>query len=262
MSAFSMAVRDSATMLRRDARHSQRNIATTVTGILVPVIMLTLFNYFFGGAIGAGLGGAHGGSYINFLLPGILIMAIGSGCETTALNLCMDMSEGVITRFRTMAIARSSVLTGQVIGSLIRTTLSVVVVLGVGLLMGFRTPVGPVAWIEVLGLVVLFTLGITWMGVLFGLIGKTPAGANSLALLFTLLAFTSSAFVPLDSIAPGVRWFAQYQPFTPVIDTVRGLLVGTPVTASSVLLAVGWSVVFILAGYLGARAVYNRDPVR
>ena len=262
MSNLSMAVRDSATMLRRDARHSQRNIAMTVTGILVPVVMLTLFNYFFGGAIGAGVATTHGGSYINFLLPGILIMTIGSGCETTALNLCMDMSEGVITRFRTMAIARSSVLTGQVVGSLIRTVISIVVVLGIGLLMGFRTAAGSMAWVEVFGVVVLFTLGITWMGVLFGLIGRTPAGANSLALLFTLLAFTSSAFVPLDSIAPGVRWFAEYQPFTPVIETVRGLLLGTPVSTSTTLLAVGWSIVFILAGYLGARAVYNRDPVR
>jgi ABC-2 type transport system permease protein len=262
MSTFSMAVRDSATMLRRDARHSQRNIATTVTGLLVPIIMLTLFNYVFGGAIGAGLGAAHGGSYVNFLLPGILIMTVGSGCETTALNLCMDMSEGVITRFRTMAIARSSVLTGQVVGSLIRTMVSVVFVLGVGLLMGFRTSASPVAWIEVFGVTALFTLGISWMGVLFGLIGKTPSGANSLALLFTLLAFTSSAFVPLDSMAPGVRWFAQYQPFTPVIDTVRGLLMGTPVGNNVILLALVWCVVFILAGYLGARAVYNRDPVR
>jgi ABC-2 type transport system permease protein len=257
-----MALRDSATMLRRDARHSQRNIAMTVTGILVPVFMLALFNYFFGGAIGAGLGAAHGGSYINFLLPGILIMTIGSGCETTALNLCMDMSEGVITRFRTMAIARSSVLTGQVVGSVIRTLLSILVVLGIGLLMGFRTSAGPVAWAEVFGVIILFTLGITWMGVLFGLIGKTPAGANSLALLFTLLAFTSSAFVPLDSIAPGVRWFVEYQPFTPIIDTVRGLLMNTTVTTSNLLLSLVWCVVFILAGYLGARAVYNRDPVR
>ena len=262
MSNFAFTLRDSATMLRRDARHSQRNIAMTVTGILVPVIMLTLFNYFFGGAIGAGLGATHGGSYINFLLPGILIMTIGSGCETTALNLCMDMSEGVITRFRTMAIARSSVLTGQVIGSLIRTIISIVVVLGIGLLMGFRTAAGPMAWVEVFVVVVLFTLGITWMGVLFGLIGKTPAGANSLALLFTLLAFTSSAFVPLNSIAPGVRWFVEYQPFTPIIDTVRGLLMGTTVSTSTVLLALVWCVVFTLAGYVGARAVYNRDPVR
>src|SRR5215467_6018749 len=155
MSNFSMALRDSATMLRRDARHSQRNIAMTVTGILVPVFMLALFNYFFGGAIGVGLAGAHGGSYINFLLPGILIMTIGSGCETTALNLCMDMSEGVITRFRTMAIARSSVMTGQVIGSVIRTIVSIVVVLGIGLLIGFRTSASPMAWMEVFGVVIL-----------------------------------------------------------------------------------------------------------
>jgi ABC-2 type transport system permease protein len=263
MNALSFVLRDSATMLRRDVQHSLHNLSITLSSLLVPIIMLVLFNYVFGGAIGSGLGGAaYGGAYINYLAPGIIIMTVGSGCATTALNLCMDMSEGIITRFRTMAIFRASVLIGQVLGSLIRTMIAVGFVLGVALLMGFRPTTSPVAWIAALGLVALLTLAITWMGVVFGLVGKTPAGANSLSLIFQLLAFTSSAFVSLDSMPGGVRWFAQYQPFTPVIDTLRGLLLGTPISGNSAVLAVAWCAVLILVGYLWARAVYNCDPVK
>jgi ABC-2 type transport system permease protein len=262
MSTLSYALRDSATMLRRDARHSLRRLSMTLSGLGTPTIMLVLFNYFFGGTLGAGLGGvAHGGAYINYVAPGILVMTVASGCETTAINLCMDMSEGIIARFRTMAIARASVLTGQVLGSLIRTLISAALVLGVTLLMGFRPTTNPIAWIAALGVIALFTVAVTWMGVVFGLVGKTPAGANSLALIFLLLTFTSSAFVSTESMPAGVRWFAQYQPVTPVIDTLRGLLLGTPIGDSAVL-AVAWCAVLALAGYLWARAVYNRGPAQ
>ena len=263
MSTVSSALRDSATMLRRDIRHSLRNLSVTLSGLLVPIIVLLLFFYVFGGAIGAGLGGvAHSGAYIDYLAPGIIIFTVGSGCATTALNLCMDLSEGIITRFRTMAIFRASVLTGQVLGSLIRTLISVGLIIGVALLMGFRPTATPLAWIEALGLIALFTLAITWMGVVFGLVGKTPAGANSLSLIFQLLAFTSSALVSPDSMPATVRWFAEYQPFTPVIDTLRGLLLGTPISGNSVVLAIAWCIGLILVGYFWARAVYNRDPVK
>src|SRR5437588_12457325 len=262
MSNLSFALRDSATMLRRDVRHSLRRLSMTLSGLLVPIIMLVLFVYVFGGAIGAGLGGVvHGGAYINYIAPGIIIMTVGSGCATTAINLCMDMSEGIITRFRTMAISRASVLTGQVLGSLIRTMITVGLVIGVALLIGFRPTTSLVAWIAALGVIALFTFALTWMGVVFGLVGKTPAGANSLSLIFQLLSFTSSAFVRPDSMPGGVRWFAEYQPFTPVIDTGRGMLLGTPIGNSAVL-AVAWCAGLTLVGYLWARAVYNRDPVR
>jgi len=262
MSTLSFALRDSTTMLRRDIRHSLRNLTGTLSGLLVPIIILVLFVYVFGGAVGAGLGGvAHSGAYIDYLAPGIIILTVGSGCTTTALNLCADMNEGIITRFRTMAIFRASVLTGQVLGSLIRTLISVCLVIGVALLMGFRPTANPVAWIAALGLIALFTFALTWMGVVFGLVGKTPAGANSLSLIFQLLAFTSSALVRPDSMSGGVRWFAEYQPFTPVIDTLRGLLLGTPIGNSAVL-AVAWCVGLTLVGYLWARAVYNRNSVR
>jgi ABC-2 type transport system permease protein len=263
MSNLSLTLRDSATMLRRDIRHSLRRLSMTLSGLLVPIIMLVLFVYVFGGAIGVGLGGmSHGGSYIDYLASGIIIMTVASGCATTAINLCMDMSEGIITRFRTMAISRTSVLTGQVLGSLIRTMVSVVLVTLIALLMGFRPTANPVAWIAALGLIALFTFAITWMGVAFGLVGKTPAGANSLSLIFQLLVFTSSAFVLTDLMAGGVRWFAEYQPFTPVIDTLRGLLLGTPIGGSSIVLAVAWCATLSLVGYLWARAIYNRGPLR
>jgi ABC-2 type transport system permease protein len=263
MNTVSSALHDSATMLRRDVRHSLRNLSVTLSGLLVPIIVLLLFFYVFGGAIGAGLGGvAPSFAYIDYLAPGIIIFTVGSGCATTALNLCMDLSEGIITRFRTMAIFRASVLTGQVLGSLIRTLISVGLIIGVALLMGFRPTATPLAWIEALGLIALFTLAITWMGVVFGLAGKTPAGANSLSLIFQLLAFTSSALVSPDSMPATVRWFAEYQPFTPVIDTLRGLLLGTPISVNSVVLAIAWCIGMILVGYCWARAVYNRDPVK
>ena len=261
MTNLSYALRDSAAMLRRDFQHSLRN-HSIVFSLLLPIIMLLLFNYFFGGAVGAGLGGvARGGAYINYLAPGIVIMTVGTGCAATALNLCLDMSEGIITRFRTMAIFRASVLLGQVLGSLIRTLSSVGLIIGIALLMGFRPTTNPAAWIAALGLIALVTLAITWMGTVFGLVGKTPAGANSLSLIFQLLAYTSSAFVSTASMPAGVRWFAQYQPFTPVIDTLRGLLLGTPI-GNSAILAVAWCAGLTLIGYLWAQAVYNRNPVR
>lgn len=263
MTNLSFALRDSATMLRRDILHSLRYLPMTMSGILTPTIMLVLFAYVFGGAIGAGLGGvAHGVSYINYLAPGIIIMTVGSGCETTAINFCTDLSEGIIARFRTMAISRSSVLAGQVLASLIQTLISAVIVTGVALLMGFRPTANPIAWLAALGLVALITFGVTWMGVAFGLVGKTPAGANSLSLIFTLLVFTSSAFVRPDLMAGPVRWFAEYQPFTPVIDTLRGLLLGTPISGTSIVLAVAWCVVLASVGYLWARSVYNRGSAR
>src|SRR6266566_2257165 len=255
MSTLSFALRDSATMLRRDIRHSLRYLPMTlISGLLVPIIMLVLFVYVFGGAIGADQGlVAHGGAYIDYLAPGIIILTVVSGGATTAINLCMDLSEGII--------ARVSVLTGQVLGSLIRTMITIGLVIGVALLMGFRPSAGPVAWLAALGLVALFTFALTWMSVVAGLVGKTPAGANSLSLIFQLLLFTSSALVRPDSMSGGVRLFAEYQPFTPIIDTVRGLLLGTPIGNSAVL-AVAWCAGLTLVGYLWARAVYNRNSAR
>jgi ABC-2 type transport system permease protein len=257
MSTLSYAMRDSATMLRRDVLHSLRNLSMTMSGILTPVVTLLLFVEVFGGTLGAGLGGvSYSGAYINYVTPAIIIITIGSGCATTAVNLCMDMREGIISRFRTMAISRASVLTGPVLGSLIRTLISIGLVIAVALLMGFRPTGGPTSWLAAIGVIALFTFALTWLAVAFGLVTKTPAGANSLALIpQLLLPFTSSAFVRTESMPAGVRWFAEHQPFTPVIDTLRGLLLGAPL-GNSAGLAVAWCAVIALAGYLWARAAF------
>jgi ABC-2 type transport system permease protein len=262
MMALSYAVRDTATMLRRDARHSLRYLPMTLSGIGTPVIMMLMFDYFFGGALGSGLGNGAHGSYINYLAPGILAMTVASGCATTAIALVTDLNENIVTRFRTMPIFQGALLTGQALGSLIRTLLSVTLVLAVALLLGFRPTTNPLAWVAALGVIALFTFGVTWMGIVFGLVGKTPAGANSMSLIFLLFSFTSSAFVRTDTMPTVARWYADYQPFTPVTDTLRGLLLGTSVSGETLALAVGWSVALTLAGYLLARLAFNAASTR
>jgi ABC-2 type transport system permease protein len=259
MSTISLATRDSATMLRRDVRHSLQAPAMLVSGMLVPIIFLLLFAGVFGHALTAGIGARPGVSYISFLAPGILVMTAGFAAEGTAINVCNDMAQGIIDRFRTMAIARSAVLTGQVTGSLIRTMISAAVVIGVALLLGFRPTAGPVAWIAAAGMFALLTLALTWLTVAFGLLAKTPAGANSLALLPAILPFVSSAFIPTTAMSGPVRWFAQNEPFTPIIDTLRGLLTGTGI-GSSAIIAIAWCIGLTLAAYFWARALYSRRP--
>jgi ABC-2 type transport system permease protein len=259
MTTLTYAARDSATMFRRDLRHSLRFPMMTISGMAVPVILLLLFAAVFGHALGAALGAPPGGaSYIDYLTPGILVMTAGFAAEATAVNVCTDMNEGIIPRFRTMAISRASVLTGQVAGSTVRTMISGVLVISVALLLGFRSAAGPVAWIAAAGVFAMLTVALTWLTVAFGLLAKTPAGANSLALIPAFLPFISSAFIPPTAISgDGVRWFAANEPFTPVINTLRGLLTGTGI-GSSAALAVAWCAALALAGYLWARALYNR----
>lgn len=261
MSTLSYLATDSATMLRRDLKHAVRFPAMTISGLAVPVLMMLLFRYVFGGAIGTTLGGAGGGQYVNYLVPGIIVMAVGSAGAATAIKVNTDLNAGIISRFRTMAVSRAAVLTGQVAGSFIRTMLSVVAVLGVAVLIGFRPAAGPLEWIEALGVITLLVLAITWLGMAFGLATKTVAGANSLAQLVAFLPFISSAFAPPSSMAAGAAWFARNQPFTPIIDTLRDLFSGQPVGASG-LLAVVWSVVIVAGGYLWSLSSFNRMPNR
>ncbi len=261
MSSLSYAIRDSATMLRRDIRHSLRYPAMSLTGVTVPVLFLLLFAGVFGSTLRAGLGGAAGGHYINYLVPGIILMTAASAAEATALSINMDMTEGVIARFRTMAITRASVLTGPVLGSSIRTLISGSFVVAVAFALGFHPTANPVEWIAATGLFALLTLALTWLTVGFGLFAKTPAGANSLALIVVVLPFVSSAFVPTASMPAGVRWFAHNQPFTPIIETLRGLLTGTAIGHNGVL-AIIWCAVIMGLGYAWARALYNHNPAR
>jgi ABC-2 type transport system permease protein len=246
-------------MLRRDFLHLRRFPLMTISGIGTPTVMLLLFVFVFGGAMSHSLGA--GTSYINYLVPGILMMTLGSGCAATAIGINMDMSEGVVARFRVMAISRASVLTGRVVGSLIRTLLSVVLVIGVALVAGFRPTAGPVQWLEAFGFMALLTLALTWLALAMGMAAKTVAGANSSTLLLQFGPFISSGFIPPDTMPGGVRWFAENQPFTSMIETLRGLLLGTPIGHSAVV-ATAWCVVIALAGYIWARAAYNRDPIR
>jgi ABC-2 type transport system permease protein len=253
------ALTDATTMLRRDFQHLRRYPLMTISGIGTPTVFLLLFNYVLGGAVSAGLGA--GVSYVNYLVPGILMMTVGSGCAATAIGVNMDMTEGVVARFRVMAISRGSVLTGRVVGSLIRTLLSVILVVGVAVLIGFRPTTGPAQWLEAYGFLALVTLALTWLAIAFGMAAKTVAGANSSTLLLQFGPFISSGFVPASTMPVGVRWFAENQPFTSMIETLRGLLLGTPIGNRAVV-AIAWCVVFALVGYLWARVAYNRDPVR
>lgn len=257
MSTLAPAVRDSATMLRRDFTHSKRNLMMTISGMAVPVFMMLLFVGVFGGAIGPG----SGSSYVDYLTPGIIIMTAGAGSAATAIKVCQDMAEGIIARFRTMDIVRSSVLTGQVIGSVVRTLVSGVLVMGLALLLGFSPRAGFGDWLLVVGVYILLTFAVTWLAVAFGLKAKTVAGANSLSLIIQFLPFVSSAFVPTGSMSGPVRWFAENQPYTPVIETIRGLLMGTPI-GNSAIIAIIWCVVLSVVGYFWAKKQYNRTPVR
>jgi ABC-2 type transport system permease protein len=263
MSTLSYAVADSATMLRRQLRHMQRYLSVTVFLVGMPIVFLLLFVYVFGGTLGDGLGGPAGGraEYLEYVVPGILLIAVAAGGTGTAISVAMDMTEGIVARFRTMAIYRPSVLAGHVLGSMIQTMLSLVVVTGVALLIGFRPSATPVEWVATAGVLAMITLALTWLCVAFGLVTKTVEAASNLPTPLVFLPFLSSGFVPTDSMPTWLRWFAEYQPFTPVIETVRGLLVGTAIGNSAVI-AVAWCAGITLVGYLWSRRLYNRDPIR
>jgi ABC-2 type transport system permease protein len=265
MSALSLAVTDSATMLRRQLRHMQRYPSMTLLILGTPVILLLLFVYVFGGTIGAGLGGPAGGGgraeYANYLVPGILMMSIASGATGTAVSVAMDMTEGIIARFKTMAIFRPSVLTGHVLGSVIQTVLSLAVVIGVALLVGFRPNANAFEWLAAAGVLVAVTFAVTWLSVALGLVSKTVEGASNLPMPLILLPFLGSGFVPTGSMPTVIRWFADYQPFTPVMETLRGLLLGTGI-GNNAWLAAGWCAAIIAVGYVWSKQLYNRDPSR
>jgi len=254
MSTLSAAFSDSATMVRRNFRHTLRYPITMIAALGVPVIMLLLFVGVFGGALGSALGFTD---YIDYVVPGIILMTVGYGCSTTALAVNKDMTAGIIDRFRTMAIARASVLTGHVVGATVRTLVSIGLVIGIAVLMGFRPTAGLAEWLAVTGVLVLFVLALTWLAVAIGLVAKNPEGTSGFTLVVQVLPFVSSAFVSPESMSAPVRWFAQHEPFTPIIDTLRGLLLGTAV-GDSAIVAVIWCGGIGVAGYLWARTQFSR----
>jgi ABC-2 type transport system permease protein len=263
MSTLSYAVTDSATMLRRQLRHMLRYPSLTLQLAGMPIVFLLLFVYVFGGTLGAGLGSASGGraEYVDYVAPGILLMTVAAAAQGTAISVAMDMTEGIIARFRTMAIARVSVLTGHVVGSMVQTMLSMALVIGVALLIGFRPTASPVEWILTAGVLAMTTFALIWLTVALGMVSKTVESASNLPMPLVFLPFLGSGFVPTDSMPTGLRWFAEYQPFTPIIETIRGLLMGTPIGNSGVL-AVAWCVGITAVGYLWAKKLFNRDPSR
>jgi ABC-2 type transport system permease protein len=257
MTTLAFAVRDSATMTRRSFRHVLRYPATLITSVGVPVLLLLLFVGVFG-ALKAGLGAGSHFSYINYVVPGIIAMTAAYGSSGTALSVNRDSTEGIIGRFRTMAISPASVLNGHVASALVRTLVSVALVIAVAIGLGFRPTADAGQWLAAAGVTALLVLALTWLAVAVGLAAKTAEGTTGFLLLVQLLPFISSAFVPPDQMSGAVRWFAEHQPFTPIIDTLRGLLVGTPDGAIA-LVAVAWCVGLALAGYLWARILFRRD---
>ncbi|MEU1985984.1 ABC transporter permease [Nocardia sp. NPDC019395] len=253
-------LRDSATMLRRNLKHMLRYPSMTVMLIGMPVVFLLLFVYVFGGTMGAGLGDGSGGrgAYVDYVSPAIILMTITAAVQGTSISVAMDMTEGIIARFRTMHIARVSVLTGHVLGSLIQTVLSIAVVIGVALLVGFRPTAGPAEWLATAGFLVVVTFALVWLSVALGQVSKTVESASNVGMPLLLLPFLGSGFAPTDSMPAGLRWFAEYQPFTPIIETLRGLLLGTAI-GNNAWIALGWCAVIALGGYLWSKRLFNRE---
>ncbi|MCM1942866.1 ABC transporter permease [Streptomyces sp. G3] len=260
MSNLSLAVRDSSTMLRRNLLHARRYPSLTLNLLLTPVMLLLLFVYVFGDAMSAGIGGGDRSDYVAYLVPGLLLMTIGSTTIGTAVSVSNDMTEGIIARFRTMAIHRGSVLVGHVIGSVVQSIMSVVLVGAVGVAIGFRSSDATVLeWLAAFGLVVLFTLAMTWIAVGMGLVSPNAEAAGNNALPLIFLPLISSAFVPVDSMPGWFRPIAEYQPFTPAIETLRGLLLGTGIGHNG-WLALGWCLALTALGYVWATSKFNSDP--
>ncbi|MFD3700070.1 ABC transporter permease [Streptomyces sp. NPDC058646] len=260
MSSLALAVRDSSTMLRRNLLHARRYPSLTLNLLLTPIMLLLLFVYVFGDVMSAGIGGGDRSEYIAYLVPGLVLMTIGSTTIGTAVSVSNDMTEGIIARFRTMAIHRGSVLIGHVIGSVLQSLASVVLVGAVAVAIGFRsTDATTLEWLAALGLLTLFALALTWIAVGMGLISPNAEAASNNAMPLIFLPLISSAFVPVDAMPGWFQPIAEYQPFTPAIETLRGLLLGTGIGHNG-WLAVAWCLALTTLGYFWSASKFNSDP--
>ena len=244
---------DTVALTDRSLRHILRSPDTIITTVVTPVALMLLFVYVFGGAI-------HGGStasYVDYLLPGIVLITIASGVAYTAYRLFLDLQGGIVERFQSMPIARPSVLWAHVLTSMAANLTSVVLVVGIALLMGFRTGTSVLAWLGVAGILVLFTLTLTWIAVLAGLSAKTVDGASGFSYPLIFLPFISSAFVPTESMPTAVAWFAEHQPVTAVVDSIRALFEQEPV-GGDLWIALAWLVGILALAYALAVRAYRR----
>jgi ABC-2 type transport system permease protein len=249
-------------MLRRNLLHARRYPSLTLNLLLTPIMLLLLFVYVFGDVMGSGIGGggANHSEYIAYLVPGLLLMTISSTVIGTAVSVSNDMTDGIIARFRTMAIHRGSVLVGHVIGSVLQSVMSVVLVGAVAVAIGFRsTNASVLEWLAAFGLIVLFAMALTWIAVGMGLISPSAEAASNNAMPLILLPLLSSAFVPVDAMPGWFQPIAEYQPFTPAIETLRGLLLGSGIGHNG-WLAIGWCVGLAVLGYFWSTSRFNRDP--
>lgn len=243
---------DMCVMLGRSMRHISHSMDTIITVCITPIAMMLLFVYVLGGAIQTGAD-----NYVNYLLPGILLIAIASGISYTAYRLFMDMKSGIFERFHSMPIARSAPLWGHVLTSLVSNAISVAVIILVALIMGFRSSAGVLPWLAVAGILALFTLALTWIAVIAGLSAKSVDGAGAFSYPIIFLPFISSAFVPTDSMTPVVRAFAENQPVTSIVDAIRALLTRQPV-GNDIWIALAWCLGILIVAYIFAMRAYKR----
>jgi len=245
-------VADTTALTGRTLRHVTRSVDTIITTAIMPIAIMLLFVYVFGGAIDTGAQ-----PYVNYLLPGILLITIASGVSYTAFRLFTDVKSGIFERFQSMPIARSGVLWAHVLTSLVANLTSLVIVLGVALLMGFRTGAGILAWLAIAGILTLFTLALTWLAIVPGLSATSVEGASAFSYPLILLPFLSSAFVPTETMPGPLRWFADHQPITPIVTTIRDLLAQQPVGAD-IWTALAWTVGLLTAALVLSMATYCR----
>jgi len=244
---------DTWTMAKRSLRHTTRSPDTIITVLLMPIGLLLLFVYVFGGALGTQTGSID---YVDFITPGVIIMTVMSGIAYAAVRLSTDLQQGVISRFRTMPVAPSSVLSGQALSSTASNLFSCFLVIMVALAVGFRPTTDPLAWLCLAGLLALLILATTWLAMFFGLLAKTVEGAGAFSYILLLLIFISPSFVPTDSMKPWLRGFAEHQPMTPIIETMRSLLIdGTP--GPDIWAALAWTLGILLISYTAALSVYR-----
>jgi ABC-2 type transport system permease protein len=259
MTAPAGTARDAVTMLRRDLLHMRRYTSLTVLVVGQPLAFLLLFVYVFGATMGAGLPGGGGRrQYLAYITPAILLLTVSSVAAATAITVAADKTGGVITRIRTMAVPRAAILTGYVLGALVRTAAALIAVVAIAVLLGLRSPAGPGGWLAAVGVLLLVALALTWLTVALGLASRSVESASNTPMILVFLPFLGSGFVPTASMPAGLRWFAENQPFTPIMDTLRALLSGLPVDGGVAAAAVAWCVSITAACFVWALRLFDR----